>query len=189
MRLWTIMPESTYNDTIVATGHYHCDTAKCAMLNEDSPTRQFAHAYGWLENYMTEHIGPAPENIKHPVWAWFRIRNKEKRPDLRWMEFNGFREPMVMIELEIEDDKVILSDECKWTCAQLNNSAWCDTDEELDWYYDDPSVTWKEKEKFKNKSWLRIFDISESENVQATFWEFDTSNIKNIWHFNKNPRV
>ena len=92
---------------------------------------------------------------------------------------------MVLLELEVPDDKAVLSDEEKWTCAQLNDSAWCDTEKELDWYYDDPDATPREREVFKKKSWYRIFDIEDSENVQATFWILPKENIKKMWEYNK----
>lgn len=154
------------------------------MLLDDTDDQQFAWAYSWMEAYMTEKIGPAPVGVIHPVWAWYKLRGRHARPDLRWVEFKEYREPMVLLELEIDDDKVVLSDEEKWICAQLNNSAWCDTDAELDWYYDNPNVTQNERETFKNKSWYRIFDIENSENVQATFWKLSNKDIRNVWSYN-----
>ena len=184
MKLWTTMPKSVYEDTIIKKGKYVCNENKCGMLLEDSTTHQFQNAYDWLVNYMTRIIGPAPDGIKYPVWAWYRLRGREKRPDLSWVEYKGFKEPMVLLEIEISDNKVVLSDEEKWTCAQLNNAPWCDTDEELDWYYDDNSVSSKEKEEFKNKSWYKVFNIDESQNVQATFWEIRKENVKKVWYYN-----
>jgi len=184
MRLWTTMPKDVYESTLLKTGEYICDPSKCDMLLGDTDDQQFAKAYSWLETYMIEKIGPAPAGVIHPVWAWYKLRGKNRRPDLRWVEFRGYRKPMVLLELEISDDKVVLSDEEKWTCAQLNDSAWCETDTELDWYYDNPNVTQKEREVFKNKSWCRIFDIGKSENVQATFWKLISEDIRNVWSYN-----
>mgnify|MGYP004485125875 FL=1 len=184
MKLWTSMPLDVYENTILRTGVYVCDPSKCEMLLDDTNDGQYARAYKWLEAYMTKKIGPAPDGVVHPVWAWYKLRGRNKRPDLRWMEFKGCSEPMVLLELEIADDKVILSDEEKWTCAQLNDSAWCEIDEELEWYYDDPNITEKEREAFKQKSWYRIFDVEKSENVQATFWVLTKENIRNVWKYN-----
>lgn len=184
MKLWTTMPEKVYRETLLKTGTYTCDTNKCAMLLEDSATKQFKNAYDWLINVMEKRIGKAPDNVKYPVWAWYRLRGKESRPDLRWIEFRGFPETMVLIEFEVPDNKVVLSDEEKWTAAQLNNTAWCDTDEELDWYYDS-NDSWQKKEEFKKKSWYRIFDIKDSYCVQATLWELKMSDVTRVWTYNK----
>lgn len=185
MKLWTTMPKEVYERTILKTGIYICDPLKCNMLLNDTEDKQFGRAYAWMEAYMAEKIGPAPAGFIHPVWAWYKLRGRHTRPDLRWVEFKEYRESMVLLELEIDDDKVVLSDEEKWTCAQLNDSAWCDTDAEMDWYYDNPNVTQNERETFKTKSWYRIFDIENSENVQATFWVLAKENIRKVWEYNK----
>ncbi len=49
---------------------------------------------------MAEKIGPPPEGIKYPVWAWYRLRTRQARPDLRWVEFRGAAKEMVLIELD-----------------------------------------------------------------------------------------
>lgn len=103
MRLWTTMPAGVYKETIEKTGIYQCDPDKCKVLNWDGSDRQFANAYDWMSRYMTEKIGPPPEGIKYPVWAWYRLRTRQARPDLRWVEFRGAAKEMVLIELEKED--------------------------------------------------------------------------------------
>lgn len=132
MRLWTTMPARVYKETIEKTGIYQCDPDKSEVLTWDDSGRQFANAYDWMSRYMTEKIGPPPEGIKYPVWAWYRLRTRQARPDLRWVEFRGAANEMVLIELEKEDSQVVLSDEEIWTVAQLNDTAWCRNDEELD---------------------------------------------------------
>ena len=185
MKLWTTMPKEVYVNTVLKNGVYICDSSKCDMLLYDTEDKQFGRAYAWMEAYMAEKIGMAPVKGIHPVWAWYKLRGRHKKPDLRWTEFRWYKEPMVLLELEVPDDKAVLSDEEKWTCAQLNDSAWCDTEEELDWYYDDPDAVPREREVFKKKSWYRIFDIENSENVQATFWILPKENIKKMWEYNK----
>lgn len=183
MKLWMIIEKRVYEETIVKTGEYVCNKNKSEMLLNDSYYHTIDKAYKWLGEEMKRRI--ESNEIEYPVWAWYRLRGKEKRPDLRWTEFKGNKEPMVLLEIEIEDKKVLLSDEEKWTCAQLNNAPWCDTDEELDWYYDNESVSEEEKEEFKKKSWNRIFDVKESQNVQATFWKLKKENVKRVWYFNE----
>ena len=94
----------------------------------------------------------------------------------------GAAKEMVLIELEKENSQVVLSDEEIWTVAQLNDTAWCRNDEELDWYYN-PDM--EGKEKFKKESWYRVFEIDQASHVQATFWELRKEEIKKIWKYNK----
>lgn len=183
MKLWTTMPARVYDETISKYGYYRCNPSKSELLLDDGAYKQFANAYDWLSKYMTEKIGAAPEGVKYPVWAWFRLRGQEKRPDLRWEEFSGAAEEIVLIEHEKEGAQVVLSDEVIWTIAQLNDSAWCETDEELDWYYDSNAKA-EEKERFKKDSWYRIFDVKNSQHVQATFWELRKEDITKVWKYN-----
>lgn len=188
-RLWTSMPKEVYESTLLKTVEYICDSSKCDMLLDGTEDKQFERAYAWLETYMAEKIGPAPAGVIHPVWAWYKLRGRNERPDLRWTEFRVYKKPMVLLELEIADGKVVLSDEEKWTCAQLNDSAWCETDAELAWYYDNPNINQHEREAFKTKSWYRIFDIEKSENVQATFWKLISEDIRNVWSYNNRKNL
>lgn len=91
---------------------------------------------------------------------------------------------MVLIECEIEDNKVVLSDEVKWTVSALNNFPFLISDEEYDWYYYNNTLSNENLKLFKHNTWLRVFDISESEYIQATFWELRKENIIKIWEFN-----
>lgn len=43
----------------------------------------------------------------------------------------------------------------------------------------------KEKETFKLKSWDKIFDLSHSNNIQATYWELRPENVLDIKYFGK----
>jgi hypothetical protein len=185
MRLWTTMSKTVYKDTIIKNGIYTCDTYKCNMLINDTEDKNFENAYNWLADYMNYKIGkPNNANTKYPVWAWYKLRGKKSRPDLRWTEFKDYREPMVLIECEIEDNKVVLSDEVKWTVSALNNFPFLISDEEYDWYYYNNTLSNEDLKLFKHNTWLRVFDISESEYIQATFWELRKENIIKIWEFN-----
>lgn len=185
------MPLTLYQQTLSQNKSYTCDSDKCDMLSFDNIYGQYHKAYNWLSNEMTKRIGPPPIGTKYPVWAWYKIRNMHKKPNLNWREFRGSEEPMILIECEIDDNKVVLTDEEHWTGGQLNDCP-CfmgksdeELDAELDWYYDNPTVSNKEKEIFKMSTWNRIFNISHSENIQATFWELKPENIIKTWTYNK----
>lgn len=184
MKLWTTMPESVYKETLLKNGEYACDTNMCDMLSNDSASGQFKKAYDWLVDKMKRSIGAPSKGVKYPIWAWFRLRGRESRPDLRWVEFQGYKEPMVLIEFEVPDSTVMLSDEVKWSVALLNDAPWCDTDEELEWYYESRD-SWDKKTAFKENSWYRVFDTKCCSNVQATLWCLYMEDIKKVWTYNK----
>ena len=195
MRLWTTMAKTVYDQTLGKHESYTCKTEKCDMLNFDGPTGQYHKAYNWLVYEMTKRIGPAPNGITYPVWAWHTVRGLHKRPNLHWNEFRNAPEPMVLIELEVDDDKVVLTDEEIWTCGQLNDApCFMDApdeqlDAELEWYYENTDIPQSEKEKFKMSTWSRIFNTEKSEHIQATFWELKPENVKKVWYYNKKKNI
>lgn len=190
MLLWTTMPKSLYVSTVLRHGYYVCDTSKCGMLELDSATKQFQKAYDWMSAQMQEYIGPPPPNVKYPVWAWHKLRGLRKRPDLRWVEFRGFLEPMVLLECDIPDAQVLLSDEEMWTYGPLNDIPCFAVDDvasdaERSWYYDDHSISDNRKESWKLKTWQKIFHVAVAQHVQATFWILRAKDIKRVWVFNE----
>lgn len=183
MKLWTSMPETVYSVTLVKTGIYRCVPDKCDMLLDDTDDLRYHKAYEWMSERMKESIGNAPEGVHYPVWAWYQVRGIHTKPDLRWFEFRHFKVPMILIEFELADSKVLLSDEEKWTCAQLNDGPWCETQKEMSWYYQCPEDPLRQK--FKKETWNRIFDIKGSERIQATCWEIQKNMVTEIWHYNR----
>ena len=43
----------------------------------------FDEAYKWIALQMEKRVGPPPEGVKFPVWAWYMQNGKHKKPDLR----------------------------------------------------------------------------------------------------------
>ena len=107
MYLWSIQEEKVWQ-LIQGTGVYRCDPYKSDMLRpmqdeligkELDP--QFAAAYEWLAAQMEKRIGPRPDSVRFPVWAWYQFGWKRK-PDLRkerWANGSG-GERMVCMELD-----------------------------------------------------------------------------------------
>jgi len=88
MKLWTIQTETVYQ-LIQDTGVYRCDPYQSVMLQPMDDTKigkdlceQFVSAYDWLVLQMEKRIGPKPQNVFYPVWAWYQFGNNRK-PDLR----------------------------------------------------------------------------------------------------------
>lgn len=140
---------------------------------------------------MKSRVGLPPNGVQYPFWAWALIDGVSKKPDLRRTEFNNYFGENVVLELEIPDTDVLLSDEENWHYV-LNdwylhdvndeNDKW----EEVDAWFD--SLPSGEQGLLKRKSWERIFDKHDADNgwnfVQATFWELKTEQVKSVRRFN-----
>ena len=64
MRLWTMQPLRVWEE-VQRAGVYRCDAALCWMAEE------LPHAYAWLAREMTKRVGPPPQGVVYPVWAWY----------------------------------------------------------------------------------------------------------------------
>jgi len=185
MRLWTIQPVGIWN-LIQKEGVYRCDPDK-------NPDPFFFRAYDWLAGKMEERIGPPPEGIRFPVWAWYRQNGKHRKPDLRserWCCGNSGG-VYVCMEISIPPEKVVLSDFDEWHCV-LNDCLISDTEEEdaaQDQFFTALSVS--EQIAYKDRNWERIFNVRTFKNnwtshgywVQATFWELRKEDVRKIRFF------
>ncbi len=198
MYLWSIQEEKVWQ-VIQDTGVYRCDPYKSDLLKPmqdelvgKKRDPQFETAYEWLAEQMEKRVGPRPEGVRFPVWAWYQYGGKRKS-DLRkerWTNGKG-GERMLCLELEVPDDEVLLSDFHAWHFV-LNGWPISDTEEEsekIDEFLE--QVGNKEAEAFLRKNWERALDINPFENdwtsrgddVQATFWEMKREYVKKARSF------
>lgn len=160
MILWTIQPIEIWK-IIQKAGVYRCNPKQSSM-----PEPEFVEKYEWLIRQMKKRIGPPPEGVVYPVWAWYKQNGKHRKPDLRderWRYGPG-DEDYTCIEFEIQDDQVLLSDFDSWHII-LNNGLFSDSEEESDQkdaYYD--SLSAEEQRANKEKNWEQVFDITPFEN-------------------------
>lgn len=187
MILWTIQPIEIWK-MIQDIGVYRCDPKQSSM-----PEPEFVEKYEWLIRQMKKRVGPPPEGVVYPVWAWYKQNGMHKKPDLRgerWGYGPG-DEDYACIEFEIPDDQVLLSDFDSWHII-LNNGLFSDSEEEADRkdaYYD--SLPAAEQKAYKEKNWEKVFDVTPFENdwtrrgnwVQATIWELRKDMIRNVRFF------
>lgn len=185
MTLWTIQPEEVYQQ-IQKTGIYRCDFKKSQMTD-------LREQYDWLVQEMKARIGEPPEGVFYPVWAWYMWEGARKKPDLRRERWgNGWiGDRFVCMEIEIPDDKLVLSDFDSWSIILLNGLL-TDTEEEekiLEKAYE--AMPPEAQREFKYQNWKNVFDLSYVENgwihkgdsIQATFWELRKENIRKVWFF------
>ena len=191
MTLWTIQPEQVYRD-ILKIGKYTCNPSLMSMP-------EFTDAYDWLAAQMVLKIGPPPDGVKYPVWAWYAQDFKHKKPDLRRERWaNGSNgDKMACIEIEVPDGQVVLSDFDNWH-AVLNQWLISDTEDEdkkLEAIYE--QLPPEEKRRMMMENWLRVFDVTPFENswtkrgawVQATFWTLTKDMILDIRFFTAATRI
>lgn len=185
MILWTCQEEAVYN-ALLKTGVYRCDLNLSSM-------KDCREKYDWLVRQMKQRIGPPPEQVTYPVWAWYQQQGKHRKPDLRrerWaVGCNGER--FACLEIEIPDREVLLSDFDAW-CIILSDFLISDTEQEdrcLEAQYE--ALSPSEKRRMKEKNWERVFNLSPLNNgwarrgyeIQATFWELRLEQVRDVRFF------
>ena len=185
MILWTSQEEAVYNE-LLKTGVYRCDLNLSSM-------KDCREKYDWLVRQMKQRIGPPPDKVTYPVWAWYQQQGKHRKPDLRrerW-EVGCDGERFACLEIEIPDREVLLSDFDAW-CMLLSDFLISDTEEEdrcLEAQYE--ALSPSEKRRMKEKNWERVFDLSPLNNgwarrgyeIQATFWELRLEQVRDVRFF------
>ncbi|MDR1339059.1 MAG: DUF3841 domain-containing protein [Prevotellaceae bacterium] len=192
MLLWSLQPELLF-EKLQKEQIIRCNPAQSELVTEFG----FGPSYDWLAEQMALRVGPPPEGVKYPIWAWHTLDWRHKKPDLRRAECRNYTGNQVCIELEIPDKDVLLSNEDMWYIV-LNNGYYGDYSD----YYDDSDYEREEKWfdnlppdeqiRVKRKSWERIFDVtpprenewdSHGKYVQATFWELRMDQVIEARHF------
>lgn len=192
MIVWTIQPYEVYEE-ILEKGEFACDPRLSANLSEGA---EFRRSYQWMIQQMIEKIGKAEKVGSYPVWAWYRRDYQRKRPDFR--ERRDYPDE-VCIELDIPDEKVLLSDFDAWHFVlndlyysnATNDAEW---ERQAEWF---SSLSEKEQEQVKEESWKRIFDISprfgdwehNGRMVQACFWKIEKAQVRKVWRLKEGERV
>lgn len=185
MILWTIQPESVY-ELIQSEGVYHCDIEKASFYD-------LKMQYDWLVQEMKKRIGKPPKGVTYPVWAWYMWEGRRMKPDLRSERWgNGWKgDRFACMEIDIPDEKVLLSDFDDWSMILLD-AFLSDSeieDERLENEYS--SLPQCEKTAYKCNNWKRAFRLEYLDNgwthrgdsIQATFWELKKEDIKNVRFF------
>lgn len=153
MRLWTVQ-SMEFVEKIKLDGKINFDI-------DLIPEPSFEPSYYWMGSQMKKrYIFPKNNNTDYPIWAWYIFKGENKRPDLRSMEFSSYSYPSVLLEIEIPDNEILLSDEEWWNYVMTGiMNRWSD------------------------EGWERVFDVSGSGDidsprfVQACFWELRIDQI------------
>ena len=209
MELWTVQNEIVW-DVLAKDGVWRADEAYVEFpAYEDSATWHAHCAYCWLAERMAERVGPPPENVRFPVWAWYKQQGRQDgKPDMRTR--HGMPgERVVRLKLEVADERVLLTDFDDWffplnySYASRTESddqvftAWCESlgigyFELQNWDLDTPEL--REARRRIEESWECVFDIWsprdgnwdfpwELRSIQATFWELRRDDVLSVEHF------
>ena len=199
MRLWTIQGIEAYK-LLKKEGILHTnDEYSCC---KDSYS--FSYAYDWMASELSKK-DPKPDGVRHPIWAWYQWRGKRKKRDMRESYLSARGNLIVQLEIEIPDEKVLLSDFCLFHCV-LNNTYVSSSKKEQEefekWYeslgieYDERKHDASQEEKLQTveraieESWAGVFDLTKEDDgwlygknedkcIQAVFWELREDQI--IW--------
>lgn len=120
-------------------------------------------AYNWLREKMNEKIPNGCE--EYPIWLWV------DRPDLRKKGHLEAGEKGVLLKIEIEDQRVLLSDFQAWHFV-LNN-----------WYFDIDGSEMDESHLTQSaieKSWELIFDFDYL--IQHPNWGENVCTVQGVTH-------
>lgn len=174
MKLWTIQ-DKEIADFLRAGNTYRCDPQEWRGQSMGSG---FPFAYDYMIEQMGKRGIEQPQGVDFPLWAWHTSYGKRQKPDLRQHRYAC--DDNVLIGLDIDPQRVLLSDFMEWHCV-LNNCAYIGPEEE-DW------------EKFDNlseaearKTWDNIFVLREYDEVdiQACFWELRPDDVSFIQQINR----
>ena len=152
-------------------GRFVCNIKMTNHRNYDEYS--FRDVYDWLTCQMAERIGQPPDDVKYPIWAWYRNDD----------DFSGWGtagQTYAILNLEIDPYRVVLSDHDAWNsvighCPVI--------------YEDDPDkwdAEWercmREGRRAISQTWPRIFRCK-GEYIQATFWELFLDDVVGVSTF------
>ncbi len=178
-KLWTIQTEEAFRQfEKTAVLRANEDYLFCEDYNR--------FAYDWMTKQMVQRIGPPPEAVRYPVWAWYQWEGKRKRRDLRLSGYAERGTPMVQITFEADPASFLLSDFDAWHIV-LANQFLADNEVEWDKFYENNQ---KPSQADVEPSWERIFNLlhhtpdwdcePERKSIQATLWEIHISQVKKV---------
>lgn len=188
MELWSVQTPEVL-ECIEKDGLYICNPG----LSEHITDFGFGPAYDWLVSQMESRIGPRPQGVTHPIWAWHTRDWKRHKPDLRESGYLARGQAGALLSLEVPDKDVLLSDFDAWHwplngwfLSAATNEVDCDREENVF-----KALSPEKKLYALHKSWEHIFDVSEFNSdwmsrgryIQATFWALRKEYIQKVQRF------
>lgn len=192
MRIWTIQTQAAW-ESLQSHG-----VLQAAKEHQDE---SWPDAYAWITQQLIRRVGPPPDGDCVPLWGWYQCHSASKpRPDLRIFRHNYPPGQYVLIELELPEPALMLSDFDAWHIA-LNGHYLPLSEDELaayqadrERYEADPNEALAEDLRRRYyASWERIIDMHlltepdwaapENRSIQACFWLATLENVKSAKRF------
>lgn len=182
MKLWTVQPKEVR--PFLETGNiYHCDPALSEYLTDDDMADMFIPAYDYMREMLLHHYPTSPKDAEtglgFPIWAWYKWDDKHKKPDLRQNVYVDSRS--VVIELEVPDHKVLLSDSIRWNNVIMNCAVDNPDVDDFDWDRD------YSQEEIVD-SWKHIFTVDNAPYIQGCFWSIEPEYVVKYHTVNRKPK-
>ena len=201
MVIWSILTQKAWND-LRRHGRLKV-THRHAM-------QEFLAPYTWMACQMERRLKISRPNKKVvPIWVWCQWEGASRRkPDLRAAGYLPRGEQGVRIELDVDDDRVLLSDFDLWHYV-LNYWYLPESEKDgreferklaragLSFYgcsHECPLMNIQYRRQIE-QSWERIFDINWSDrrhaiasplkkkSIQATLWEICMKDVSEVREF------
>lgn len=184
MKLWTIQPIETW-ELFNKQGYYH-GTFEYIM--------EFPEAYDWMKKQLVIKIGINKEY--YPVWAWVQ------KPDLRTSGHLDKGKKGVLLELNVDENEVLISDFDLW--HYVLNYWYLPISEEdgdkFDKKLESKGLSYNKQKPLPEPynsivedSWQRIFDLDWVEEsitgkqdnkwFQTVFWDLKIEQVKKVKEF------
>lgn len=170
---------------MLAGENYSCDPELSELYTNDWG---FKEPYHWISSQLNS-LEEAPSGVTLPIWAWHTNYGQQRKPDRRKEMFNNYPKLDVIMELEVPDRIVLLSDFDDWHCVLNDFPIFSEEEQKQDeagtWSagydeWDIPIYT----EEFKHNSWQRVFN-ADGDFVQACFWQIKPEYLVKIHRLRK----
>lgn len=154
MKFWTIQTEEAWQKAI-AYGYLAGD--------HEYVWHEFLPAYRWMMKQMKVEF---PNYIgDYPVWVWL------KKPDLRFSGHLMKGTNGVLLELDLEEEDVLISDFQAWHLVLYNSFVALTEEEEQEFETGKLDISLEE-------SWLRIFNYKELKKYD--YWKSDIEDLQGV---------
>lgn len=190
MKVYTIQTIDFYNE-LLKNGVVYCN-------RESEWCKDCKIQYDWMAEQMRKRIGESPmPNIKYPIWVWLQYTSRKKPiPPMSPKEIPDGHNEAVLLELEVPDNLVLLSDLDLWILP-LNHWAINNRHEDKQLYKE-----LREYEKIHGKcyemheypdelrrkifhTWERVFDLDIHDHYMVTSRQQNRSIQGTIWYLRK----
>ena len=112
--LWTVQDVAVWRQ-LEDSGTYTASSSRLEFPAEEDTALYHGHyACRWMAEQMRKRIGPPPEGVEFPVWAWYKQQGRpDGKPDMRQSHYYTGK-PCVRMKLDVPDWEVLLSDFNDW---------------------------------------------------------------------------